>query len=55
MAQRGTSVSGLLAKELEKLVARQAAYTQAKAQALAYLQNPFHLEGAGDSRPGGPP
>jgi len=46
-AQRGTSVSGLLARELEKLVDRQAAYTQARAKALAYLQNPFHLDGSG--------
>jgi hypothetical protein len=46
-AQRGTSVSGLLAGELEKLVDRQAAYTQAKAKALAHLENPFHLGGGG--------
>jgi len=46
-AQRGTSVSGLLAKELEKLVDRQAAYSQARTKALAYLQNPFHLDGTG--------
>ncbi len=48
-AQRGTSISGLLAQELARLVDRQAAYAQAKVKALAYLQNPFHLGGAGIS------
>jgi hypothetical protein len=46
-AQRGTSISALLAQELARLVDREAAYAQAKARALAYLQNPFHLGGAG--------
>jgi len=46
-AQRGTSVSALLGQELARLVDREAAYTQAKKKALAYLQNPFHLGGAG--------
>jgi hypothetical protein len=45
--QRGTSVSGLLAEELAKLVDRQAAYTQARRKALALLRTPFHLGGAG--------
>ena len=46
-AQRGTSVSGLLTQELVRLVDQQAAYTQARAKALAYLKTPFHLGGAG--------
>ena len=45
--QRGTSVSGLLAQELARLVDRQAAYTQARTKALAYFQNPFPLGGRG--------
>ena len=44
-AQRGTSISGLLAKELEKPVNRQAAYAKAKTRALAYLNTPFRLGG----------
>lgn len=48
-AQRGTSVSALLAAELGKLVNREAAYAQAKSKALAYLENPFHLGGSGIS------
>jgi len=46
-AQRGTSISGLLAHELTRLVDRQTAYTQAKSKALAYLRKPFHLGGTG--------
>ena len=46
-AQRGTSVSGLLAQELGRLVDREAAYVQARTKALAYLENPFHLDGTG--------
>jgi alkylated DNA nucleotide flippase Atl1 len=44
-AQRGTSVSGLLTKELEKLVDREGAYAKAKTKALSYLHTPFHLGG----------
>ena len=43
--QRGSSISGLLAEELRKMVKREAAYTQAKAKALAHLDAPFHLGG----------
>jgi hypothetical protein len=46
-ALRGTSISGLLAEELGKLVDREAAYTRAKIQALSHLENPFHLGGGG--------
>jgi hypothetical protein len=46
-AQRGTSISALLAQELARLVDREAAYAQGKKKALAYLKNPFHLGGAG--------
>jgi hypothetical protein len=45
-AQRGTSISGLLAEELEKLVRRDEAYRQAKRRALIHLNSPFHLGGA---------
>ncbi len=46
-AQRGTSISGLLGQELARLVDREAAYTEAKTKALAHLENPYHLGGAG--------
>ena len=44
-AQRGTSVSAMLADELRKAVASEAAYQRAKARALARLRSPFHLGG----------
>ena len=43
--QRGSSISGLLADELRKLVRRETAYTQAQAKALADLDSPFRLGG----------
>ncbi len=46
-AQRGTSISTLLAQELGRLVDREAAYAQARTKALAHLENPFHLGGTG--------
>jgi hypothetical protein len=46
-AQRGTSISALLAQELARLVDREAAYAQARTKALAFLQKPFHLGGTG--------
>jgi len=46
-ARRGTSLSGLLAQELARLVERHSAYTRAKAKALVHLENPFPLGGAG--------
>ena len=44
-AQRGTSISAMLADELQKSVARETAYQQAKARALAQLTAPFRLGG----------
>jgi len=44
-AQRGTSVSSMLAAELRDIVERETAYEQAKAKALALLDSPFHLGG----------
>jgi hypothetical protein len=44
-ALRGTSVSAMLAAELQKLVADDAMYEQARTRALANLDSPFHLGG----------
>jgi len=44
-AQRGTSISAMLADELQKSVERETAYQQAKARALAQLSAPFRLGG----------
>jgi hypothetical protein len=44
-AQRGTSISGMLAEELRKIVAREAQYEEAKRKALAQLKSPFRLGG----------
>ena len=44
-AQRGKSVSGLLAEELEKLVNNHQEYEQAKVRALALMNRGFHLGG----------
>ncbi len=44
-AERGISVSTLLADELRALVEHDAAYQQAKARALAMLGEPFRLGG----------
>lgn len=46
-AQRGTSISSMLASELRQMVGREEAYERAKARALAQLDSPFHLGGAG--------
>ncbi len=45
-AQRGISVSSMLAAELRKMVEKETAYEQAKAKALAQLKCPFRLGGA---------
>lgn len=45
-AQRGVSISKLLAEELDRLVSLDAAYEKAKAKALADLNAPLHLGGA---------
>jgi hypothetical protein len=44
-AERGVSVSALLAEELRDLVEQEAAYEQAKSKALALLAEPFRLGG----------
>ena len=44
-AQRGTSISGLLALELERLVNNHEEYQQAKARALSRMATGFHLGG----------
>ncbi len=44
-AQRGSSVSAMLAQELQKIVERENGYQQAKQRALARLHSPFHLGG----------
>lgn len=45
-SQRGISISAMMADELRRIVAREAAYEQAKARALAQLNSPFRLGGA---------
>jgi hypothetical protein len=44
-AQRGASVSAMLAQELLKIVESESVYQQAKLRALARLHSPFHLGG----------
>ena len=44
-ARRSTSVSRLVAGEIERLVAEDEAYHRAEAQALAHLDRPFKLGG----------
>jgi hypothetical protein len=44
-ARRDTSISGLLARELESLVGDEEAYERAERQALALLDEGFHLGG----------
>ena len=46
-AERGTSVSAMLAAELRNLIEREAEYSMAKVKALSLLDSPFHL---GDRR-----
>jgi hypothetical protein len=46
-AERGTSISSLMAQELGKMVDREAAYARAKCKALAHLAKPLHLGGGG--------
>lgn len=49
-AKRGTSISGLLATELERLVGEDEAYEAARRSALAFLAKGFHLGGKRVSR-----
>ena len=44
-AQKGSSVSALLAEELLKITERENAYEQARRRAVARLRAPFHLGG----------
>lgn len=44
-ARRETSISGLLAQEIEFLVGNEEAYERAERQALALLAKGFHLGG----------
>jgi hypothetical protein len=44
-ARRETSISGLVAAQIEALVGEDEAYDQAKRQALALLDSGFHLGG----------
>jgi hypothetical protein len=44
-ARRNTSISGLLAAQIEALVGEDEAYEQAQRRALAFLDHGFHLGG----------
>jgi len=44
-AKRNTSISGLLAEQIEALVGEDDAYEQAQRRALAFLEQGFHLGG----------
>lgn len=44
-AHRDTSISGLVAQQVEVLVGNDESYTRAKRQALALLDEGFHLGG----------
>ncbi|HEY6389011.1 MAG TPA: hypothetical protein VIX91_25315 [Candidatus Acidoferrum sp.] len=44
-AKRGTSISGLLAEQIEVLVGDEEAYEHAERQALALLDQGFHMGG----------
>jgi hypothetical protein len=44
-ARKDTSISGLVAGQIEKLVGEEEAYERAERQALAMLDEPFHLGG----------
>jgi predicted transcriptional regulator len=44
-ARRSTSISGLVAQQIESLIGEQEAYERAKQHALALLEKGFHLGG----------
>jgi hypothetical protein len=44
-ARRSTSISGLLAQQIEALLGEEEAYERAERQAMALLQQGFHLGG----------
>jgi len=45
-ARRSTSISGLLAQQIDVLVGEEEAYERAQRQALALLERGFHMGGA---------
>jgi len=45
-ARRSTSISGLLARQIEILVGEEEAYERAERQAMSLLDRGFHLGGA---------
>ena len=45
-ARRSTSISGLVARQIELLVGEEEAYERAERRALALLEEGFHLGGA---------
>jgi len=45
-ARRSTSISGLLARQIEILVGEEEAYERAERQAMSLLDQGFHLGGA---------
>ncbi len=49
-AKRGTSISGLLASELTRLIGDEEAYDVARRSALEFLDRGFHLGGQKVSR-----
>ena len=46
-AQRGASISAMIAQELASITDRETGYAQARRRALARLLTPFHLGGEG--------
>jgi hypothetical protein len=44
-AKRSTSISGLLARQIEILIGEEEAYERAERQAIALLEQGFHLGG----------
>jgi len=44
-AQRGTSISGLLAQELQRMIEAQGAYEQSENKAMSLLEQRFSLGG----------
>jgi hypothetical protein len=44
-ARRSTSISGLVARQIEILVGEEEAYERAERQAMTFLQQGFHLGG----------
>ncbi len=48
-AERGTSISGLVARTIEEVVGEDAAYQAARRRALQWLSQGWHLGGRGDA------